>query len=89
LTRASKAKGTHGAAPKALFCVSLRIAENVFVITATNKLMSQMFRTMMQTMKKTQDTKNSASMIEYIIEDHCERNQRDIKMDKESTYAVG
>jgi hypothetical protein len=70
LTRVYTGRETHGAAPKALFCVSSRIAENVFVITATNKLMSQMFNTRMQIMKKKQDTKNSASMIEYIIEDH-------------------
>ena len=54
---------THGAAPKALFCVSFRIAENVFVMTATKRLMSQKFNTMIQTMKKKQDTKNSESII--------------------------
>jgi hypothetical protein len=33
-------------------------------------LISQMFNTRMQTMKKKQETKNSASMIEYMIGDH-------------------
>jgi hypothetical protein len=46
------------------------MAENVFVITATNRLISQTFNTRMQTMKKKQETKNSASMIEYMIGDH-------------------
>jgi len=62
----------HGAAPKALLLVSERIAEKVFVITATNKLISQKLRTMTQMMKKKQETKNSASIIEYMRGDHCQ-----------------
>lgn len=62
---------THGAAPNALFFVSERIAENVFVITATKRLMSQKLSTMRQTMKKKQDTKNSESIIWYMMGDHC------------------
>jgi hypothetical protein len=48
------------------------MAENVFVVTATSRLISQMFDTIMliQTVKKKQETKNSASMIEYMIGDH-------------------
>ena len=42
------------------------MAENVFVMTATNRLMSQKLRMMTQTMKKTEDTKYSASMMLYI-----------------------
>ena len=61
---------THGAAPKALFLVCERIAENVLVITATNKLMSQKLSTMTQMMKKAQEMKNSASIMEYIRDDH-------------------
>ena len=61
---------THGAAPKALFFVSFLMAENVFVMTATNRLMSQKLRTRMQMMKKKQDTKNSASIIAYMTGDH-------------------
>ncbi|KAG1766293.1 hypothetical protein EDD22DRAFT_1011504 [Suillus occidentalis] len=79
---------THGAAPKALFCVSARMAENVFVITATNKLISQMFSTWMQTMKKKQETKNSASMIEYMIGDRL----KEISVTEtwiKNTYAIG
>ena len=63
-------KFTHGAAPNALFCVSFRIAENVFVITATNRLISQKFNTIISTIKKKHDTKNSASIISYIIGAH-------------------
>ena len=65
-----KMKFTHGAAPNALFCVSFRIAENVFVITATNRLISQKFNTIISTIKKKHDTKNSASIISYIIGAH-------------------
>jgi hypothetical protein len=36
------------AAPKALFCVSARMAGNVLVITATNRLISQVFNTKRQ-----------------------------------------
>lgn len=61
---------THGAAPNALLCVSLLIAENVFVMTATKRLMSQKLSTMMHTMKKKQDTKNSESIMLYIKVDH-------------------
>ncbi len=41
---------TYGAAPNSFFFVSDRMAENILVITATNRLMSQKFRTKMQTM---------------------------------------
>lgn len=61
---------TYGAAPKALFCVSERMAENVLVMTATKRLISQKLRTIMQTMKKKQETKNSESIMSYIIGDH-------------------
>jgi len=61
---------THGAALNALERVSVLIAENVFVITATNKLISQKLRTMRQMMKKKQDMKNSASITLYINVDH-------------------
>lgn len=57
---------TYGAAPNALFLVSERIAANVFVITATNKLINQKLRTTTQIMKKKQETKNSESIIAYI-----------------------
>ena len=39
---------TYGAAPKAECFVSFLIAANVFVITATKRLMSQKLRTMTQ-----------------------------------------
>jgi hypothetical protein len=61
---------TYGAAPKALLFVSDRIAEKVFVMTATKRLISQKLRTTMQTMKKQHETKNSASIIAYIMGDH-------------------
>ena len=61
---------TYGAAPNALLCVSFLIAENVFVMTATKRLMSQKFKTMMHTMKKKHDTKNSESIMLYIKVDH-------------------
>jgi len=54
---------TYGAAPNALFLVSDRMAENVFVMTATSKLMSQKFNTRIPAMKKKQETKYSAFMI--------------------------
>jgi hypothetical protein len=57
---------THGAAQNALECVSVLIAENVFVITATNKLISQKLSTIRQVMKKKQDMKNSESITLYI-----------------------
>lgn len=66
---------THGAAPNALFCVSFRIAENVFVMTATKRLISQKFRTIRHTIKKKQDTKNSASIMLYIMGDHFKYRQ--------------
>ena len=61
---------THGAELNALLCVSSLIAEKVLVITATKRLMSQKFSTTMQIIKKKQETKNSASIIEYIRGDH-------------------
>jgi hypothetical protein len=61
---------TYGAAPKALFFVFDLIAENVLVMTAMNKLMSQKFRTMTQMMKKRQEMKYSDSIAEYIRGDH-------------------
>jgi tellurite resistance protein len=67
---------THGAALKALDFVSVLMAENVFVITATNKLMSQKLSTTMQVMKKKQDMKNSESITEYINDDHYNTRQR-------------
>lgn len=54
------------------------MAENVFVITATNKLISQKLSTTRQTMKKKQDMKNSESITEYINVDHYHRGTRDI-----------
>lgn len=62
---------TYGAAPNALFFVSDLIAENVFVITATNRLMSQKFKTIIQMIKKKHEMKNSESIMSYIIGDHC------------------
>ena len=61
---------TNGAALNALERVSVLIAENVFVITATNKLISQKLSTMRQVMKKKQDMKNSESITLYINVDH-------------------
>ena len=61
---------TYGAAPKALFLVSDLIAENVLVMTATKRLINQKLSTTMQTMKKQHETKNSASIMEYISGDH-------------------
>ena len=49
------------------------MAENVFVMTATNRLMSQKFKTMMAIMKKKHETKNSESIREYINGVHCRR----------------
>jgi hypothetical protein len=66
----SQSASTYGAAPKALFLVSDLIAEKVFVMTATKRLISQKLRTIIQTMKKQQETKNSASIIEYMSGDH-------------------
>ena len=63
---------THGAAPKALFLVSDLIAAKLLVITATKRLISQKFKTIMAIMKKKHDTKNSASIIEYINGVHWE-----------------
>jgi hypothetical protein len=60
----------HGAALNALFCETCLMAENVFVITATNRLMSQKLSTTIQTMKKKQQMKNSESITEYINDDH-------------------
>lgn len=39
-------------------------------MTATKRLMSQKLRTMIATIKKKQEAKNSASIIEYIRPDH-------------------
>jgi hypothetical protein len=61
---------THGAELNALDRVSDLIAENEFVITATNKLISQKLRTMRQVMKKAQDMKYSESITLYINPDH-------------------
>ena len=61
---------THGAVLNALERVSVLIAKNVFVITATNKLISQKLSTTIQVMKKKQDMKNSASITPYINDDH-------------------
>jgi hypothetical protein len=69
-----KKEENYGAAPKALLFVSSRIAENVLVMTATNKLRSQKLITTMQTMKKKQDTKYSASIIEYMSGDHYKKH---------------
>jgi len=60
---------TNGAALNTLERVSVLIAENVFVITATNKLISQKLSTM-RLMKKKQDMKNSESITLYINVDH-------------------
>jgi hypothetical protein len=62
---------THAAAPKALLFVFDLIAENVFVMTAINRLMSQKFNTITQMMKKRQEMKYSASIAPYIMGDHC------------------
>jgi hypothetical protein len=70
LFRRNKIQATYGAAPKALFCVSDLIAAKVFVMTATNRLISQKLRTIMATMKKKHEMKNSASIMEYIRGDH-------------------
>jgi len=60
----------YGSAENALDCVCVLIAENVFVITATNKLMSQKLSTTTQMMKKKLEKKNSESITEYINDDH-------------------
>ena len=62
---------TYGAAPKAECFVSFLIAANVFVITATKRLMSQKLRTMTQMMKKKHDTKYSESIMLYMSGVHC------------------
>ena len=62
---------TYGAAPKAECFVSFLIAANVFVITATKRLMSQKFRITRQMMKKKAETKNSESIMSYMMGDHC------------------
>jgi len=55
--------GTYGAAPKALLLVPERIAEKVFVITATNKLNSQKFNTRTPKTKKMEETTYSEAII--------------------------
>lgn len=60
---------THLVAPNALRLVSSRIAEKVFVITATKRFNNQTLRTMAPTMKKRHETKNSASIIWYMTVD--------------------
>jgi hypothetical protein len=45
-------------------------------MTATNRLMSQKLRTMTQMMKNKAETKNSASMIEYIKGDHYQKTNQ-------------
>jgi hypothetical protein len=42
------------------------MAEKVFVITATKRLISQRFRTTTQIMEKKQEKKDSESMVKYI-----------------------
>lgn len=64
------------AAPNALFFVSALIAANVFVMTAMNRFMSQKFKMTMQVMKNRHDTKNSASIMLYIMGDHCATRMR-------------
>jgi hypothetical protein len=54
---------TYWLAPKALLFVSWRMAEKVFVMTATNKFSNHKLRIMTPAMKKRQDMKNSASII--------------------------
>ncbi len=61
---------THVAALNALDRVSVLMARNEFVITATNKLISQKLSTTRQVMKKKQHIKNSASIMLYINDDH-------------------
>ncbi len=61
---------THGAVLNALDCVSVLMTKNVFVITATNKLISQKLSTIRQVIKKTQEMKNSASITLYINDAH-------------------
>jgi len=53
------------------------MAENKFVIIATNKLISQNLSTR-QTMKKKQDMKNSELITEYINVGHYHRGTRDV-----------
>ena len=69
------------------------MAENVLVITATKRLMSQKLSTTMQTMKKKHETKNSESIIEYIIGDHCSATHTSTRephvRDVEGTDPVG
>jgi tellurite resistance protein len=60
----------HGAALNALDRVTVLIAANVFVITATNKLISQKLSTTRQMMKKKQDMKYSESITLNINVDH-------------------
>ena len=71
---------THIAAPNALFFVSARMAANVFVMTAMNRLISQKFRITMQVMKKRHDTKNSASIMLYMIGDHYATRVRESRL---------
>ena len=63
-------KKAYGAAPNALFFVSDLIAAKVLVMTATNRLISQKLRTIMATIKKKHEIKNSASIIWYMSPDH-------------------
>ena len=58
-------------------------------MTATNRLMSQKFRTMIHTMKKKQETKYSESIIWYMSGDHCKIDyQQEILPRMLSTYSI-
>ena len=54
---------THLVVPKALAFVSSRMAENVFVITATNRFNSHTLRMIAPAIKNRHEMKNSASII--------------------------
>lgn len=67
---------TYLCAPKALFFVSDLIAANVFVITATNRLINQKLRTITHMMKKKHETKNSESTMLYMSGDHYQKGKK-------------
>ena len=67
---------THGAALNALLCETSLMAKNVFVITATNRLMSQKLSTTMQVIKKKQQRKYSESITVYI---NCAHYNKQVK----------
>ena len=82
-------KKAYGAAPNALFFVSDLIAAKVLVMTATNRLISQKLRTIMATIKKKHEIKNSASIIWYMSPDHYDSKVSfDLRAKSLKTYPI-